>query len=79
MDRVVTIKGSLSAVCQAAEKVYTKLKACYEADMQSLKYNVSRVCIENAIKTSANKSIPLLMIIDRLCKIIITDIRYGKF
>lgn len=41
MDRVVTIKGSLSSICQAADKVYTKLKVCHEADMQSLKFDVS--------------------------------------
>ena len=39
-DRVVTIKGALSSVCAAIDKVYSKLKSCFEADLQSVKVNV---------------------------------------
>ena len=38
IDRVVTIKGALDNVCTAAVKVYDKLKACNEADIQNPKY-----------------------------------------
>ena len=55
MDRVVTIKGSLSAICQAADKVYTKLKACHEADMQSLKFDVSHLVFISFHKLTDNK------------------------
>jgi len=41
-DRVVTIRGELKGIMLAADKVYTKLKTCYEADMQTLRFNVSQ-------------------------------------